>query len=158
MMNKRKCCSMIAARGVIVALTSLGAGCSTYVAPVENQDGGGDTSVGVEGAVSFAANIQPIFTTTCAGCHSPGGIADMAGIPTFLREGESYDMIVNVTSVQDDGLVLVVPGDSATSLLFQKVSSDSPPVGNRMPLFAPVLSDNEIKLIQDWIDQGAENN
>jgi len=166
MIQKRKCCSLLVMGSLVVALTNLGTGCSTSVvpAPIDNGDGGGNASGGgaggggVDEAVSFAADVQPIFTTACAGCHSPGGNADLAGIPTFLRDGESYDMLVNVASVQDDELVLVVPGDSAASLLYQKVASNSPPVGSRMPRFAPALSEDEIKLIQDWIDQGAENN
>ena len=111
------------------------------------------------GTVSFATQIQPILVTYCSGCHSPGGAAVVNnGIPMHLTEGEAYDAIVNQPSVQDATWTLVVPGDSASSLLFLKVSSDNPPVGVRMPQFSPPLSEAEIGLIRDWIDQGALNN
>ena len=66
--------------------------------------------------------------------------------------------LVDQLSVQRNDLTLVVPGDSASSLLFQKVSTDNPPVGLRMPRFAPPLSESEIDLIREWIDQGALDN
>ncbi len=108
--------------------------------------------------VSFSQDVQPILTTACAGCHSPGGLADLFGIEMFLREGEAYDAIVNKTSVFRSDLTLVVPGDSAASLFYLKVASDTPPIGDRMPRSAPVLTDEELATIRDWIDEGAENN
>ena len=108
--------------------------------------------------VSFSQEVQPIITTACAGCHSPGGLADLFGIEMFLREGEAYDAIVNATSVLRSDLTLVVPGDSAASLFYLKVSSDTPPIGDRMPRSAPVLTDEELATIRDWIDEGAADN
>ena len=110
------------------------------------------------GTVSFSTDIQPILTTTCGGCHSANGIADLSGIALRLTQAESYDGMVNQLSVQDTSLTLVIPGNSTASLVYQKVSSDAPPVGDRMPQFAPALSAAEILLIQNWIDQGALNN
>jgi hypothetical protein len=111
-----------------------------------------------DGTVSFAGRIQPIFTANCAVCHRPGGIAHLRGIELQLLEGESHNRLVNQPSVQEPALTIVVPGDSASSLLFLKISSDSPPVGDRMPLGGPPLSQSRIDLIRDWIDQGARNN
>lgn len=138
---------------VSISLLPLGIACSTTVTPPQDDD----DSTG-NPAVSFASDIQPILTVACSGCHSPGGIGDLSGIPMFLRDGESYAMIVNVQSVQQDDLTLVVAGDSAASFFFNKVSSDSPTLGDRMPQFAPQLTDAQITLIRDWIDQGAEDN
>ena len=92
----------------ILALPLLLCGCPTNVGTVPNDnDNGNDDG----GAVSFAADIQPILTTNCAGCHSPGGVADLAGIALQLREGESYDKMVGQASVQQNDLIIVVPGD-----------------------------------------------
>ncbi len=123
----------------------------------ENDNAGANDNAGTD-VVSFAGDIQPIFTTNCAGCHSPGGAADLAGIALQLTEGVAYDLLVSQPSVQDPDLTLVAPGDPDASLLLAKVESDSPPVGLRMPRFAPALSDDEIALIRSWIQQGAENN
>ena len=108
--------------------------------------------------VSFSQDVQPIITTACGGCHSPGGLADLFGIEMFLREGEAYDAIVNVTSGLRSDLTLVVPGDSAASLFYLKVALDTPPIGDRMPRSAPVLTDEDLAAIRDWIDEGAEDN
>lgn len=108
--------------------------------------------------VSFAADIQPIFNAHCTDCHRAGGLADISGIALRLVEGVSYDLLVDQPSSQRSDLTLVVPGDAAASLLFLKVSSNTPPVGATMPLNRARLSSTDLGLIRDWIDQGALNN
>ena len=150
--GRKKSGPALAALGaVVVGLLVLAGGCSG------TGDGGMNGPDG-DGAVSFTAQIQPILTATCAGCHSPGGAADLAGIVVQLTEDVSYDLLVNQPSVQQPELTLVVPGDSTASLLYLKVSSDSPPVGERMPRFLPPLSSADLTLIRSWIDEGALNN
>lgn len=113
---------------------------------------------GVPGAVSLANDVQPIFNAHCIACHADGGAAVLAGIPLRLTPGDAHGSLVNQPSVQDASLTLVVPGNAAASLLFTKVSQDTPPVGARMPLFGNNLSADQIALIQAWIDQGAMDN
>ncbi len=114
-----------------------------------------DTAPPTVQTVSFSNQIQPIFDANCIVCHVSGGIADAI---LHLNAEEAFDALVGPPSVQDVSLTLVDAGDSSTSLLLQKVNSDSPPVGARMPLGGPPLSDDLIALIRDWIDQGAPNN
>ncbi len=143
--------------GLVVSLSGCpGSGTTPYGQDTPNGEDGEDGQNGQ--AVSFSAQVQSIFTARCAGCHSPGGAADLAGITLQLTEGVSYDLLVNQPSVQQPDLSLVVPGDSSSSLLYLKVSSDSPPVGERMPRSQPALSSSNIALIQAWIDEGAQNN
>jgi len=73
-------------------------------------------------------------------------------------EGVSYNNLVNQPSAQRPDLTLVIPGDSASSLVFQKVSQNSPPVGSRMPSLGDPLTAGELALLRDWIDQGALDN
>ena len=110
--------------------------------------------------VSFANDIQPIFNALCTSCHSPGFPTNtIVGIQMVLTPGDAFDSLVNQKSVQDPSLTLVIPGDSANSLLFQKVASDTPPVGATMPLVGGRrLNSTELALVRDWIDQGAMNN
>lgn len=108
--------------------------------------------------MSFRDQIQPIFDAHCIICHVDGGVADFAGIALRLGTGLSFDMLVDQTSVRDASLTFVVPGDSASSLLFLKVSSSNPPIGSRMPFGGPSLSNADIDLIRTWIDEGAQNN
>ncbi|MFQ5501047.1 MAG: hypothetical protein ACE5EQ_01975 [Phycisphaerae bacterium] len=75
-----------------------------------------------------------------------------------LIEGLSFAMLINQKSTQNPSLTLVTPGDTANSLLFLKVSSNSPPVGDTMPLIGRRLTSSELARVRDWIDQGAMNN
>lgn len=134
---------------LVIALTTLLAGCPTPPAPPDPP---------VDGVVLFSTHIQPIFSANCTVCHRPGGIALLRGIELQLLEGVSYDFLVDQPSIQNPDLTLVLPGDSSASLLFLKVSSSAPPVGSRMPLNRSPLSQAQINLIRDWIDQGALDN
>ena len=139
------------------ALLTMGAiiGCETIVPGGLPSDSDTD---GNNPGVSFANDIQPIFTTRCAGCHRDGGAAALPNIPMRLNEGRSFASLVNQPSGQNASVTLVVPGDSTNSLLFQKISSPVPPVGSRMPLFSSPLDQAEQFLIRDWIDHGAKDN
>jgi hypothetical protein len=110
--------------------------------------------------ISFAQHIQPIFTARCAGCHRDGGLAaTFSGIKLRLTSADvSYATLVNQLSAQRDAFTLVKPSDSANSLLYLKVSRHDPPVGGRMPLIGSPLSADQIRVIKDWIDQGALDN
>ncbi len=105
----------------------------------------GGVSFEVAPEVSYAADVVPLFQTYgCVSCH--GGINDLNVTPhAALLSGDS-----------DHGPV-VVPGDRGASLIWLKVRP-SPPVGERMPQGGPFLSDAEILLLGDWIDQGARDN
>lgn len=104
--------------------------------------------------VSFASQIQPIFTNSCvnAGCH-PGG-----GAPFSLRAGESYAQLVNQNATVGpcQGQRRVIPADPANSVLVKRVEGST--CGNRMPLGGSQLPAASIQLIRDWISQGALNN
>ena len=104
------------------------------------------------GTVFYSSQVQPIFTNNCLGCHTPGGQA-----PFSLQAGMSRGNIVNVqatSSCTSDKRVL--PGNSASSVLYKKVSGNT--CGARMPLGGTPLNQSDIDLIRDWIDQGAQNN
>lgn len=85
--------------------------------------------------VSFADDIQPIFTQNCIACH--GG-----SISPDLREGNSYDAIVNG--------VFIVPNDIDASVLYQRLIGN----GNIMPPGNP-LATTDINLVKSWIEDGA---
>ncbi len=121
----------------------------------DQPDDGDDQSDEPGEMVFFSADIQPILNERCINCHFPGGFAQMVGIPWDFREETAFDDIVEQSSIQDGSFTLVVPGDADSSLLFLKVSSESPPVGSMMPLGGPPLADSEVALIRAWIEQGA---
>lgn len=107
--------------------------------------------------VRLSTDVQPIFTARCAlsGCHDSA--TRRAGLD--LSEGNAYVNLVNVNSSQDARWKRVVPGSPQESLLYLKVSQDSPPVGGRMPPppRSALTADQQDK-IRDWILQGAQIN
>ncbi len=113
---------------------------------------------GCDGEGVGFAEVQAIFTASCisAGCHSGSFPANNMS----LVEGEAYDEIVDVApfdpEAASDGLVRVDPGDPDNSYVLLKVAgAPDPRLGSQMPLFAPALSADQVRLIRDWIAAGA---
>lgn len=108
----------------------------------------------VDTTIRFSADVQPIFTRSCAisGCHSGTVVAQ--GLS--LEASKSYDNLVRVPSTEDSTKLRVNPGMSDLSYLIQKIEGTG--LGDRMPSGDPPLPEAEIQLIRDWIDQGAPNN
>jgi len=87
--------------------------------------------------VSFANDIQPIFTQNCISCHNASRDPD-------LRVGNAFAAIVPD---------YVTPGNADNSELFNKLPGNNHP--NDVGF---TLSSEEIALVKAWIDRGAENN
>ncbi|MBQ38849.1 MAG: hypothetical protein CME04_20880 [Gemmatimonadaceae bacterium] len=109
-------------------------------------------------AVDFETQIQPVLTTSCAvsGCHTGETLAfgGFSGAGLILFAGQSLEQLVGVVSKLDKDRLRVVPGNSAESLLVQKLER-ADGVGSGMPLGSDPLTAEMIQLIKDWIDQGA---
>ena len=148
-------CFVVTIAPILITMGAL-SGCDTTIVPggVPSSSDTNDKDPGI----SFANDVQPIFTTRCAACHREGGAAALPNIAMRLDQGRSFASLVNQPSGQNASVTLVIPGDSTNSLLFQKVSAPVPPVGSRMPLFSSPLDQAEQDLIRDWIDQGAKDN
>lgn len=106
--------------------------------------------------VSFKENVFPIIHKNCLPCHAEDN---------FNPSELSMDRYENLMEGGKHGTP-IVPGDSKASILIGKVGPN-PPFGDRMPLnmkgkkdggVQKVLTDEEIRTIMDWIDQGAKNN
>jgi hypothetical protein len=68
----------------------------------------------------------------------------------------TYAHLVGASAHQGcDGMTLVVPGDPGQSLLYLKVSTDTPPCGKRMPAVGAPLDPAQVDLIRAWIEGGA---
>jgi hypothetical protein len=106
--------------------------------------------------VSFAKEIQPIFTANCS-CHS----GRFASEGMNLAAGQAIANIVNVSSREASGVDRIEPGDPQKSYLLHKVLGTQRTVGgsgSRMPLGGKPLSDDQINKIRQWITQGAKSN
>lgn len=118
-----------------------------------NGNGNGDNGNGEEPPPPEPTftNVQEIFNGSCGGtdCHisSP-------------QSGVQLDSYENVMESEGDqyGELVVQEGDAEGSPLVDKIESDNPEYGVRMPEGGPYLSDDEIELIKEWIDDGAEDN
>jgi len=118
-------------------------------------DSGDDEPNQDDDPLTFIADMQPLLNARCVSCHSPGGFAQMQGIPWDFGGATVFEDLIDQPSILDSEFTLVVPRDPDSSLLFLKVSSESPPVGAMMPFGGPPLADSEIELIRLWIEQGA---
>jgi mono/diheme cytochrome c family protein len=102
--------------------------------------------------VDFVKDVQPIFAQYCVKCHGadpkgkkPKGKYDMTTKEAALKGGENKNCLI--------------PGKPEDSLLYKTLLG---PVGSgddeieRMPSKKDKLTDEQIKIIHDWIQQGAE--
>ncbi len=99
--------------------------------------------------VSYATDIKPIFETSCTKCHGaekPKGRLRLDKLEGVLKGGE-------------EGKV-VLPGNSAGSVLVQNVAHAGHPDGYMPPpknkANIPPLTKEQIGLVRAWIDQGAK--
>jgi hypothetical protein len=131
-----------ASLGVAATLT---AGCADEFTPSERE------------ALLNASSGEPcdaprdLFPQSCSGslCHSPGGPA-----PTDLTSPEVASRVLDVPAQDCSGRVLVSSAPGGDAYLLEKVSTDTPQCGDRMPgvLDGRVLTDAEIACLQAWID------
>ena len=98
----------------------------------------------------------PVFRKYCLPCPSEDNFN-----PSELSL-DSYDLMMQ----GGKNGTLIVAGKAQESLLTKKLG-EAPPFGERMPLNkkhvisegkAKYLSESELKIITEWINQGAKNN
>jgi mono/diheme cytochrome c family protein len=93
------------------------------------------------------SDVEPIFKKRCVKCHMDGGIRGPA------PEGLRLDRYASVVASRERAVI--VPGAPMASELLRRVVGTSRP---RMPLDGfpdRYLSDDDVRLLSDWIAQGA---
>ena len=93
--------------------------------------------------INYESQIQPIFNTNCVSCHTPGGSATLD--------------LTSYNGVMTGGWTgpAIIAGDHVNSLLYQRLILPQFTAGS-MPPNVP-LSQAQIDLIAQWIDEGAGN-
>lgn len=92
----------------------------------------------------YTLQIQPIMKANCVSCHGPSKVKGRLRLDSYgrlMRGGESG--------------AVVIPGDAAKSLLFQRITL---PVDHKkfMPSEGkPPLQAREVAMIKAWIEDGA---
>ena len=101
----------------------------------------------VPGRVDLARQVRAILSNNCYQCHGPDDAQRQAGLRLDTLAGASAELA--------SGSRAIVAGDSAESVLIDRVSSDDTEL--RMPPShtGKKLTVDEIQLLARWIDQGA---
>jgi len=92
--------------------------------------------------VVFAKQIRPILASRCYPCHGPD----------VQQHGLRLDSLQAILTGATNGKV-VIPGDSQNSHIIRRLLGLEEP---QMPYGGPALSAEQIDLIRNWIDQGAQ--
>jgi hypothetical protein len=98
-------------------------------------------------AIDFNREIRPILSDNCFACHGPDEHSRQAKLRLDTQEGLFADR---------GGYRVIIPGKSAESKLYHKISSNDPGVRMPPPYSNRSLTAQQIELIRQWIDQGAK--
>jgi len=125
---------------IIPFALALGWWCSSVVRPLGQT--AGTAGHGPEWSVDFQKEIQPIFEHNCYACHGP------ANQMSSLRLDRKDAAFAGGSLGKD-----ILPGKALESPLYQRVAGLNKL--ERMPMGGKPLTAAEIKLLRDWISQGA---
>src|SRR5690606_2764900 len=101
-------------------------------------------------SVDFNVHIRPILSDRCFKCHGPDANSREADLRLDTREGALAALKDNPSAHA------IIPGDPENSEVFKRISTADtsllmPPVSSNL-----TLTEDEIDLIEKWIEQGAE--
>jgi hypothetical protein len=135
---------------------------TTYYWVVRAEDRAGNieadvTQTSATTLVSFSQNVVVVLGQHCAvvGCHIPGSPPN--GL--VMTPSQAYSNLVGVPVVEYPSLLRVKPSDAADSYVYLKVTNTAPS-GTQMPppSTGDSLSNTEINILKDWINEGALQN
>lgn len=91
--------------------------------------------------VSYSKNVYPILKGRCSKCH-------MGEFTSKNLNMENYESLM---AGSQNGPVIIA-GNARESLLAQKI------LAGKMPKRGPKLTPEQVQIIIDWINAGAQNN
>lgn len=94
--------------------------------------------------VDFNTQVKPIFNKKCIACH--GGVKRQGDFSLLFR--------TEALSKTKSGKFAIIPGDPDHSEMIRRITLSDPE--DRMPYKQEPLSEGEIKILKDWIKQGAK--
>jgi mono/diheme cytochrome c family protein len=100
--------------------------------------------------VSYQRNIAPLLAEHCGRCHQSNG----RGTQNSGFAMDSYEQLIKGTRIGQ----VVKPGDATGSTLLSLVEGRADPAIRMPPDGHNPLNPDEIQLIRDWINEGANNN
>lgn len=100
--------------------------------------------IGNRKPVDFNTQIKPIFNKKCISCH--GGVKRKGGFSLLFRS--------EALAVTESGSPAIIPGKPGESEMIRRLTLTDPE--ERMPYKHDALSAAEIKLLTNWIREGAK--
>lgn len=94
--------------------------------------------------IDFNADVKPILNKKCISCH--GGVKANAGFSVLFRE--------EAMAPTESGKPAIIPGHPERSEMIKRITNNDPE--ERMPYKHDPLSKKEIRILKQWIKQGAE--
>jgi ankyrin repeat protein len=91
--------------------------------------------------IDFARDVQPLLKTHCIDCHGP------------KQQKNGFRLDRRRDAMRGGTSPMISPGNSQASRMYLRVAGDQH--GQRMPLDGALPTD-QIKVIKEWIDQGAK--
>lgn len=101
----------------------------------------------VRADVDFQRDIRPILSNYCFRCHGP----DEETREADLR----LDVVLDATADRG-GYRAIAPGDAASSAIIERMEIDDPYLQMPPPDSGPPLTPEQIRMVRQWIDDGAE--
>jgi hypothetical protein len=98
--------------------------------------------------VDFNYHIKPLLSDRCYFCHGPDEKARKAKLRLDTKEG--------LFKAIDGGMSVVKPGNPTKSEIIRRITSADPEERMPPPKSNLALSQEEVGLIQRWVQQGAE--
>lgn len=95
--------------------------------------------------VDFNTEIKPLLNRKCISCH--GGVKRAGEFSLLFRQDA-------VNTKGKSGKIAIIPGDADHSEFIRRITSHDPE--ERMPKKEDPLTSDEIKLLTQWIDEGAQ--
>lgn len=127
--------------GLFLLFAAMAAGCKHEPTPAPAGNNTQQPVVTDPENPGFKNDILPIFLTYCSGCHNA----------TTANDGYIFTSYETITAKK------FTPGDPEETELYEKITEDDD--DDRMPQAPnPRLSEDKIRLIRNWILNGAPNN
>jgi WD40 repeat protein len=143
--RKRWCAVLSAVLAVELLAVTAFFPASVFTSPSAAADDKKPAEPDVAAPISYNRQVLPILREHCHGCHQPAlrkGEFEMTGFASLLKGGETGD-------------AAIVPGNPDNSNLVAQIT----PKGGKveMPKDKPPLADAQVKLIRQWIAEGAKD-
>lgn len=97
-----------------------------------------------EEQIDYNTQVKPILNEHCIACH--GGVKKSGGFSLLFEE--------EAKGATESGQPAIIPGHPGKSEMIVRLRSDDPEL--RMPYEKEPLSNEEIEILETWIEQGAQ--